>query len=159
MQLLPQLLSGPEADYRLLSGRRKNPRVAFARFSRLRKISETSKELATFISPRGLSSYIKNLQENNKQTRNNSSQFLQSLKASLLAQKSALTVKVNLIILRKATNGTLTRGFPAYVDNIQDVNWLQPQMLISNKETNILLWSSDIGEQKSGLHCTGLAWG
>ena len=56
-------------------------------------------------------------------------------------------------------NGTLTRGFPAYVDNIQDVNWLQPQMLISNKETNILLWSSDIGEQKSGrtapLHWTG----
>ena len=55
-------------------------------------------------------------------------------------------------------NGTLTRGFPAYVDNIQDVNWLQPQMLSSNKETNIFLWSSDISEQKSGrtapLHCT-----
>ena len=74
--------------------------------SGLRKIFEASQDFRNFERtcnfhfPLGLSSYIKNLQENNKQTRNNSSQFLQSLKASLLAQKSAITVKVNLIILR-----------------------------------------------------------
>ena len=130
-QLLPQLLSGPEADYRLLSGRRKNPRVAFTRFPRLRKFfrgfarfPKLRKNLHFPPMPFFFYKVFTRIYEKitKQKIRNKRSQFLQSLKASLLAQKSALTVKVNLIILRKGTNGTLTRGFPAYVHNIQDVN-------------------------------------